>query len=88
MVEARRAWRADLAGVDPARLVFVDESGADTAMDRTHGRAPCGVRVDGPVPHGHGKTTTLTAAIHRALRRMGITREKGRTGPPSKIIPS
>jgi transposase len=32
-------------------------------MDRTHGRAPSGVRVDGPVPHGHRKTTTLTAAV-------------------------
>jgi transposase len=43
--------------------VFVDESGASTAMDRTHGRAPSGVRVDGPVPHGHGKVVTLTAAV-------------------------
>jgi transposase len=32
-------------------------------MDRTHGRAPSGVRVDGPVPHGHWKSTTLTAAV-------------------------
>jgi len=32
-------------------------------MDRTYGRAPSGVRVDGPVPHGHRKVTTLTAAV-------------------------
>lgn len=32
-------------------------------MDRTHGRAPSGVRVDGPAPHGHWKTITLTAAV-------------------------
>ena len=32
-------------------------------MDRTHGRAPSGVRVDGPVPHGHWLVTTLTAAV-------------------------
>ena len=32
-------------------------------MDRTYGRAPSGVRVDGPVPHGHWKVTTLTAAV-------------------------
>ena len=31
-------------------------------MDRTHGRAPGGVRVDGPVPHGHRKVVTRTAA--------------------------
>ena len=43
--------------------MFVDESGASTALDRTHGRAASGVRVDGPVPHGHWKMTTLTAAV-------------------------
>lgn len=32
-------------------------------MDRTYGRAPSGVRVDGPVPHGHWKAITLTAAV-------------------------
>jgi DDE superfamily endonuclease len=59
----RQAWREEFAAIDPARLVFVDESGASTAMDRTHGRAPSGVRGDGPVPHGHWKLTTLTAAV-------------------------
>jgi DDE superfamily endonuclease len=59
----RAAWREEFAGIDPARLVFVDESGASTAMDRTYGRAPSGVRVDGPVPHGHWKVVTLTAAV-------------------------
>ena len=32
-------------------------------MDRTHGRAASGERVDGPVPHGHWKVVTLTAAV-------------------------
>ena len=32
-------------------------------MDRTYGRAPSGVRVDGPVPQGHWRVTTLTAAV-------------------------
>jgi len=59
----RAAWCQEFAAIDPARLVFVDESGASTAMDRTYGRAPSGVRVDGPVPHGHWKVTTLTAAV-------------------------
>ena len=59
----RQAWRREFASIDPGRLVFVDESGATTAMDRTHGRAPSGVRVDGPVPHGHWLVTTLTAAV-------------------------
>ena len=30
MAEARRAWRAGLAGIDRARLIFVDETGIDT----------------------------------------------------------
>lgn len=57
------AWRDEFAGVDPGRLVFVDETGSSTAMDRTHGRAPCGVRVDDRAPHGHWKAVTLTAAV-------------------------
>jgi transposase len=59
----RDAWCEEFAAIDPSRLVFLDESGASTAMDRTHGRAPSGVRVDGPVPHGHWKVVTLTAAV-------------------------
>jgi transposase len=63
LIAERASWRDEFAAIDPARLVFVDESGASTAMDRTYGRAPSGVRVDGPVPHGHWKITTLTAAV-------------------------
>jgi transposase len=59
----RAAWRQEFAAIDPSRPVFVDESGASTAMDRTHGRCASGKRVDGPVPHGHWKVTTLTAAV-------------------------
>jgi transposase len=59
----RAAWREEFADIDPSRLVFVDESGASTAMDRAYGRAPSGVRVDGPVPRGHWKTVTLTASV-------------------------
>jgi transposase len=59
----RDAWRAEFADIDPARLVFLDESGTNTAMARRYGRAPRGQRVDGPVPQGHWKTVTLTAAV-------------------------
>jgi transposase len=54
---------AEFAAIDPARLVFLDETGATTSMDRRYGRAPRGQRVDGPVPHGHWKVLALTAAI-------------------------
>src|SRR5206468_7765107 len=59
----REAWRAEFADVDPARLVLIDETGTNTAMARRYGRAPRGRRVDGPVPHGHWKVLTLTAAV-------------------------
>ena len=60
----RAAWREEFAAIDPARLVFLDESGADDG-DGPHATAgpPSGVRVDGPVPHGHWKVVTLTAAV-------------------------
>jgi transposase len=64
----RRAFRREISGVDPRRLVFVDESGADTAMTRTYGRAPAGERVQGAVP-GHWDSVTLICG----LRLSGVT---------------
>jgi hypothetical protein len=32
--EARRAWRAAAAQLDPQQLVFVDESGTNSAVTR------------------------------------------------------
>ena len=40
MAAARAAWHADLAGIAPERLVFLDESGVDTRLVRTRARAP------------------------------------------------
>lgn len=45
------------------RLVFVDESGANTQMTRRYGRSPVGQRLACPVPQGHYQTTTLIAAV-------------------------
>ena len=39
-----------MGGVDPARLVFVDECGTHIAMTRRRARAPRGVRARGAVP--------------------------------------
>ena len=49
--------------MNPQRLVFVDETGAATNMARRYGRGPRGKRVDGPVPHGHWKTTTFVGGL-------------------------
>jgi len=43
--------------------VFLDETGATTAMTRRYGRAPRGQRVDAAGPHGHRKVVTRTAAV-------------------------
>ena len=45
------------------QFVFVDEFGATTQMQRTHGRAPRGQRVVSKVPHGHWKLLSTIAAM-------------------------
>ena len=49
--------------MSPARLILVDETGAATNMARRYGRGPRGKRVDGPVPHGHWKSTTFVGGL-------------------------
>ena len=66
--QRRQEFCAELAGVDPHRLVFVDECGANTAMTRTHGRAPVGQRVSADTP-GKWDSITLTCG----LRLAGVT---------------
>jgi transposase len=60
---ARTTWRAEAAGVDPARLIFLDESGFDTRLVRTHARAPHGQRAHGTAPGGHWHRLTLIGAL-------------------------
>ncbi len=49
--------------LDPARLVFIDETAVSTNMVRLRGRAPCGVRLIGRVPLGKWETITFVAAL-------------------------
>src|SRR5262249_6491192 len=58
----RKRFQHKLAAVDPAHLVFVDESGATTALTRTYGRAPRGQRVPATAP-GQWKNVTLVAGL-------------------------
>jgi transposase len=51
--------------VDPDRLVFLDESGLDTRLTRSHARAPQGQRAVGRVPGGHWRRLTILGAIAR-----------------------
>src|SRR4029078_11234674 len=69
VVERREDWFEAQLDLDPAKLVFVDESFASTNMARRYGRGARGVRLRAAVPHGHRKKTTLVAG----LRLSGVT---------------
>jgi transposase len=77
-VRARRAaWVAERQGIDPRRLVFIDETWAKTNMAVTHGRCRRGERLIARVPFGHWKTSTFLAA----LRWTGVTAPAVFDGP-------
>ena len=54
---------------DPATLVFIDETSANTKMVRLYGRCVRGERLVDHQPQGHWKTITFVAA----LRQNGMT---------------
>jgi len=60
---ARDRWFEQFADVRVDQLVFLDEFGATTTMQRTYGRAPPGERVVSKVPHGHWKIISTIAAM-------------------------
>ena len=49
--------------MNPAKLVFIDETWTKTNMTRLYGRAPKGKRLVAAVPHGHWKTSTFIGAL-------------------------
>jgi putative transposase len=59
----RRQWKAYQGRIDPARLVFIDETWTKTNMAPLRGWAPRGWRLKAKVPHGHWKTQTFLAAL-------------------------
>jgi len=73
----REAWFDGQPDLDPARLVFIDETGLSTKMSRLRGRSPRGARCRSGIPHGHWKTTTFTGA----LRLSGMTAPMVLDGP-------
>jgi transposase len=63
-VARRRAqWIKYQDRVDPARLVFIDETWTRTNMAPLRGWAPQGSRLIGKVPHGRWQTMTFLAAL-------------------------
>ena|SRR5215469_9057291 len=63
VARARRRWIRQQRWLDTTRLVFLDETAANTKMVRLSGRCPRGERLVGRVPHGHWKTITFVAAL-------------------------
>ena len=63
MRAARDAWLDGQLDLDPDSLVFIDETAVATNMVRLYGRSPRGERCRISAPHGHYKTTTVTAAL-------------------------
>ncbi len=59
----RRRWRSFQAGLDPRRLVFIDETWIKTNMAPLRGWGRKGKRLRGFAPHGHWRTLTFLGAL-------------------------
>jgi transposase len=63
-VARRRAqWIKYRVGIEPSRLVFIDETWTKTNMAPLRGWAPIGKRLQAKVPHKRWKTMTFLAAL-------------------------
>ena len=56
-------WLKHRIGIDPARLVFIDETWTKTNMAALRGWAPVGERLKAKAPYGHWNTMTFIAAL-------------------------
>ena len=63
MARKRARWKAHQGRIDPARLVFIDETWVKTNMAPLRGWGPRGRRLKAYVPYGHWKTLTFIAAL-------------------------
>lgn len=59
----RRLWWQETSQINPAKLIFLDESGVTTQMTRHYGRARRGQRVGEATPCGHWRTLTVLGAV-------------------------
>ena len=64
--ERRAVWRKQVSGVDPEKLVFLNEPGIATEMTRRYGRARRGRRVREGVPAGPWRTLSVVGTIRRS----------------------
>jgi transposase len=59
----RRRWQTLQVGLDPRRLVFIDETWIKTNMAPLRGWGPRGDRLRGFAPHGRWRTLTFLGAL-------------------------
>lgn len=62
-MQRREAFLAEILGIDPQRLVFIDESGSNVGMSREYGRSPLGERIIERLPRNRGLVTTMIGAL-------------------------
>src|SRR5436309_9860218 len=87
VARAQRRWIRKQGLLDPARLVFIDETATSTSLVRLRGRCPRGERLVGSVPAGpllrhwnqsvdHGEAARMRAIGLRvqSARRAGAER--------------
>ena len=60
---ARAAWRAAMSGIDPTRLVFLDETSTPTTLTRLRARALPGQRAVGRIPRGRREAISWLATL-------------------------
>ena len=65
MARKRRRWIREQGLLDPAHLVFIDETAVTTNMVRPNGWSPRGERLIGEVPMGHWETLTFIAGFRK-----------------------
>jgi putative transposase len=63
LARRRAQWRRYQGRIDPARLVFVDETWTKTNMAPLRGWSRRGQRLRGKAPYGHWNTMTFIAAL-------------------------
>ena len=63
VAKARRRWIREQGLLDPAHLVFIDETSINTSMTRLRGRSPRGEPLIDHVPLAHWTTLTFVAAL-------------------------
>lgn len=65
-VATRAAWWDETLTLPVTDLVFLDETGTNTAMTPRYGWAPSGIRAMGSAPRNHGPNVTLITTLSLA----------------------